>query len=437
MDLNLESVAADMPEPSAGTGLAYAVGFFFAFRIFFPLLAVRVFGGGPQDGVIVSLFLNYLLLCAAAFQTLGAAPRPFSSVFRLPAAPWVILFLALSGCSLTWSIAVSLSAAAAFWCALAADVCTVVLLLRNSSVEKIASSLMKGYVDAACLTALIAWIMPAQSDLRLGDEELLGTNTIAYVFAFGIFLAQYLVMVKREKGRWKLALGFLAATLLRSLSKTAIIAMLVAQAAIMLLGKPLTRRTKIKLGAGALAVIGVSWSLLDAYVENYSNNGNQAETLSGRLGIWAIMLSDALERPWFGHGFHSVWKVLAPYGPDQFEIRHAHNEILQQFYAYGAVGLLLWAALYWSVYRQAKKLVRSELKTLVLGMLVFALVRGLTDTEVFDVSFFMWAMVMFSALMAEEAKTSTATEPVEAMSVEEENRWTGGIEDASTGLATT
>jgi O-antigen ligase len=297
---------------------------------------------------------------------------------------------------------------------------------------------MKGYVDAACLTALIAWIMPAQADLRLGDEELLGTNTIAYVFAFGIFLAQYLVVVKTGKGRWKLALMFLGVTLLRSLSKTAIIAMLVAQAAILLLGKPLTRKIKIRIGMGAAVVIGVFWSLLDSYIEVYSNAGNQAETLSGRLGIWAIMLSEALERPWFGHGFHSVWKVLAPYGPDQFEIRHAHNELLQQFYAYGVVGVLLWAALYWSVYRQAKKLNKSQLKALVLGMLVFALVRGLADTEVFDVSFFLWAIIMFSALMAEATKESAMIASTEAHSSKEEaGVWASGIEPTSPGMVAT
>ena len=78
-----------------------------------------------------------------------------------------------------------------------------------------------------------------------------------------------------------------------------------------------------------------------SYYEVYINAGNQSETLTGRIGIWALILEKALEQPWIGHGFHSVWKVIPPFGPDQFEPRHAHNELLQQFYAYGVAGIPL------------------------------------------------------------------------------------------------
>ena len=57
--------------------------------------------------------------------------------------------------------------------------------------------------------------------------------------------------------------------------------------------------------------------------------------------------------------------------------------------------------IYRSFYRQARRLPASSLKTLLFGLLVFVLVRGLADTEVFDLSFPLWAIIMFSAIVAQ------------------------------------
>src|SRR5882757_10477731 len=89
---------------------AASVGFYFSFRLFFPLLAVRIFGQDAQYGVIVSLALNYLLLCLAALGAVGAAPSALKSVSRLPSFRWVLLFFGFSGISLLWSVTASLPA---------------------------------------------------------------------------------------------------------------------------------------------------------------------------------------------------------------------------------------------------------------------------------------------------------------------------------------
>jgi O-antigen ligase len=95
----------------------------------------------------------------------------------------------------------------------------------------------------------------------------------------------------------------------------------------------------------AAAVIATFWGLLTSYYGVYTSAGNQAETLSGRLGIWAYFLTEAVQQPWIGHGFDSVWKVVPTFGPDQFEAAHAHNELLQQFYAYGLIGIGMFAGI--------------------------------------------------------------------------------------------
>jgi exopolysaccharide production protein ExoQ len=379
--------------------LPAVIGFFFSFRLYCVLLTVHVLQAEPQTGVMASLGLNYLLLGVVVFHSIGPASRPLASLLRLPCFFWVLFFLGFSGCSLAWSATASLPAAVAFWCAMAADLAMVLLLLRTGPILEMSAAIMKGYVYGSCCIALIAWIMPAQSDLRLGDDEFLGPNQIGYACAFAIFFAHYLM--RTNPGRWKWPAVFLAVTVLRSLSKTTIIALVAGEAILLFGDRSISRRTKVMLMLGAAIIIAVFWSLLASYYDVYTNAGSQAETLTGRLGIWAFILDKALDKPWIGNGFHSVWKVIPPFGADRFEPRHAHNELLQQFYAYGAVGILMIVGLYGSFYRVVRKLPKSPLKALLLGLLVFVIVRGFADTEVFDLSLPLWTITIFSAIMTE------------------------------------
>jgi exopolysaccharide production protein ExoQ len=385
------------------SGLAQLTGFFFAFRIFLVVVAVKILQQDSDVGVSLSLGTNLFLLGLVLFCTAGSASRTIGSILRLSCNVWVLVFLGFSGASLFWTGAVSLPAAVAFWCGLFADVGIVVLLLRTGDTQEVSTALMKGYVWGACSVAFLAWCFPAQADLRLGVEDLLGPNQIGYACGFGIFIAQYLILMREKEYRWKLCAGFLAVTMLRSLSKTTIVACLAGEAVLLIWGRSISRRTKVTVLLIALVVIAAGWGLIEAYAEVYSNAGNQSETLSGRLGIWVIMLAEAVEKPWTGHGFHSVWKVLPPYGPDQFEIRHAHNEVLQQFYAYGLVGVLMLSALYSSFYRHVKRLAESPVRSLLLALFLFVIVRGLADTEPFDLSLPLWAIVLFSPMLAQDS----------------------------------
>jgi O-antigen ligase len=385
-------------------GVALVVGFFFSFRLFIMLLSVRILGTDPQTGVEVSLALNILLLVAVAFHSLGEVRFPASQMAQLRPMRWAFVFLAFSCCSLLWTSTVSLPAAIAYWCAMAADVAIVILMLRAGRLNEIANSLMKGYVWGACAVAIVAWLLPAQSDLRLGDEELLGPNAIGYLCAFALFFVQYLV---REKdGRWGAAALLLGVTLLRSLSKTTIVAFLAGEAFLLLRDKSMRRRTKVLLIVAAAAMVAAFWSLLSSYYDIYTNAGNQAETLTGRLGLWTYFLAEAVQQPWIGHGFHSVWKVVPPFGADQFEARHAHNELLQQFYAYGVVGVCMFVGIYGSLWLQLRKLAAGPRKTFFLAFLLFILVRGLADTDAFDLSLPLWSIVLISMLANYECATS-------------------------------
>ena len=276
-----------------------------------------------------------------------------------------------------------------------ADVAMVILLLRAAPAIDVASSLAKGFIWSTCLLAIIAWIMPLQPDLRLGNKDFFNTNQIAELCAFAIFLAQYLM--RRKDGRWGPAMALLAITLLRSLSKATLAAFVLSQSFLLIMDRSVSRRTKIILTATVAVVVLFFWGLIESYYDVYTNSGNQAETLTGRLAIWAYLLNAAFEKPWIGHGFNSIWKVVPAFG--DFEARHAENDLLQQFYSYGVAGIVLLTGLYTSLYLQLRRLSNKPLKVVFLSLLLFILVRGLAEAEPFDPLLPLWAIALFGVLI--------------------------------------
>jgi exopolysaccharide production protein ExoQ len=398
---------SEHPDCPPSTILPFAVGFYFAFRTFIMVLAVTLLGTDPRTGTGISLSIDYLLLLITAFCTFGVAHYPFKQILQLTTVRWVFVFLFFSGCSLVWTGSASVPTAIAYWSAMAADVAIVIFLFRAAPLTETSTSLMTGYVWGACAVAVIAWIMPAQDDLRLGVEDLLGPNQIGYLCSFAFFFAQYLM---RER-RWGFVVPgvLLAITLLRTLSKTTIVAFLVAGGFLLISDKSISRKSRVLVTLAAAAVVAACWGLLASYFDIYTNAGSQSETLSGRLGIWAYFLAEAVQQPWIGHGFDSVWMVVPPFGPDKFEAAHAHNELFQQFYAYGAVGILMFAGIYLSLYMHIRKLAKGPLRTFFFAFLLFVLVRGGADTERFDLSLPMWAIVMISLLIDQACKVPEET----------------------------
>jgi len=395
-----DTIMEKTSHPPAVSGLAFAVGFHFSARIIISLFAVRVLGTEPGTGAGIDLALNLLLLVFAGFYSLGPGNRTFGSILRLSSSRWVLVFLMVSCCSLAWSETVSLPTSTLYWCGMAADVAIVFLLFRTRQVMDVSHSLMKGFLWSTCVLALIAWIMPAQTDLRLGDETFFNTNQIGNLCAFTIFLAQYLM--RRKDGKWGPAILFLTVTLLRSLSKTTIIAFVLSESFLILQDKSMSRKTKMLLASAVSLTVLVFWGLFEAYYDVYTNAGNQAETLTGRIGIWAYALTAGIEKPWIGHGFDSMWKIVPPFGPDRFEPRHAENELLQQFYAYGVAGIVMLAGLYGGLYREIRRLQQGPVKIIFTSMILFILVRGFAEAEPFDLLLPLWMIVLIGMLVDAE-----------------------------------
>jgi exopolysaccharide production protein ExoQ len=376
------------------------IGFVFAFRV---CLTVLWFQDEPQNASILSVALSLTLLIAASLSTIGSRPSVPKSCFRTPTLKCIVALLGLALFSFLWTPA-PLSAAAGYWCAWAADIATVWFILRDGPPETTAAFLMRGFVSGSCLVAIIAWSLPSTRDLRLGDEDFLHPNALGFLFSIAILLAAYLA---RKSALWTWPALFLGATLIRTLSKSAIIAFVAAFGYALIRDSTLSRKIKTWIGIAAGLIIASLWGLLEAYLITYTQ-GIGPETLTGRTLIWAVSLEYALKKPLLGNGFYSYRFVVPPFGT--FEAQQAHDELLQQFFSLGAIGVLLTIALYWLFFRQIRRTQPSRLKTLAATLLLFALIRGLTDTQNFDLSFPLWLMAMLSILLA--APTSSQPLPV-------------------------
>ncbi|HWW98239.1 MAG TPA: O-antigen ligase family protein [Edaphobacter sp.] len=373
------------------------IGFLFSFRT---CLAVLFFQENFSVGTAVSTSFTVVLLLAAAFFSVGGRPTLPLSCFRTTTLRWIAAFFAFALLSIFWSAA-PLTEAFGFWIAWTADVLTIWFLLRNGVPEAQAAAVMKGYIWGACIVAIIAWWLPVMPDLRLGDVDYLHPNAIGFVTAIGTLMAMHLA---HQDKRWRWPAFWLALTLIRTISKTSIIAFFVAMIFYLFKDRALTRATRIKIGLAAAVILGSLSGLLIAYFDAYAESTNP-ETLTGRTIIWATSGEIALEKPIFGHGFYSFHYVVPLFG--EFLAAHAHNELLQQFFILGVAGVVLVVGLYWVFFRQIRRAPRSSLKTLAAGLLVFALVRGLADTERNDLSLPLWLMAMLSILLASQPIAST------------------------------
>jgi len=390
-----------------GSGLAFAVGFFLSFRIVITVFWVRVLGEEPQTGSEIRLALSFFLFGLVCLAWLDSTSRALGSMLRHPSIRWVLVFLVFSGCSLLWSETASPLASLTYWCGTAADFTTVALLLLKGSVPGVAGSLMKGFVWGACLVAAIAWIMPAQYDLRLGDEDFLNPNTIGGLCAFAIFFTQYLT--SRKEGKWWPVTVFLAVTVLRTLSKSTIAAFVVSESFLLIQDKQISRRAKVFLTVSVMLVVLAFWGLLEAYYDFYTSYGNQAETLTGRTAIWAYVLDAGLQRLWIGHGFDSMWNVVPTFGT--FEARHAENEVLEQFYSYGIAGVVILCGVYGSLYRRIRTFGQDSQRVIFASIVIFVVVRGVAEADPFDLLLPLWAIVLLSVL-TEPASEGQVAEPV-------------------------
>jgi len=328
-----------------------------------------------------------LLLATLASLIFGS---PIKVAWPKPA-KFSFAYFAFTGLSLFWTEASSLSSAAGYWLGLAADLLFVLVLFACEDGETVAISAVKGFVLGTVAVALIAWTAPGTPDLRMGQEDYLHPNALGYQFALAALLAIYLALRYRTASYWWLVAS-LDFSLTRTLSKSSILAFSGAAVFYIFFRAPLAWRRKLKIAAVHIILTVLSWPFVSFYVQEYSQTA-AVGTLTGRTVIWASSWEIASERPWIGHGFYSYRSVVPFFG--EFEAWQAHNDLLQQFFSYGTVGLLLACAVYISLFRYLRRSRSSPEVDLGYGIFVFGLIHGLTEANHIDLAIPVRLIVLF------------------------------------------
>jgi exopolysaccharide production protein ExoQ len=391
--------------------LQLLTGFFFAFR--FALIYLG-FQSDPRAGSITTLACSALILAASLFYTLGDNQVSIRFLFASRTLGWLLAYLAMSGTSLLWTGAESIMDATALWTGMVMEVATVLLLVKRPDILDRADALLKGFVVGMLCVGAVAWMAPTLPDLRIGDYEFLHPNMIGMYSALGFFLAQHLALKERV---WRWACLALGMTMLRSISKTSIIAFLVAESFYLLREQQIPRRLKIQIAVVGLIVIAGFATLLESYLEIYTTtgSGNQAETLTGRTAIWTTAFFIAIEKPFIGHGFYSFRALIPAFG--SFEPWHAHNELLQEFFEYGSLGVIITFGLYLALMFAAKRFTArtsganftaSPYSRLVFVVVLFAIIHGLAESVNFGLSIPLWLFATLAIALEQPPTEATA-----------------------------
>ncbi len=384
---------ATMFTPTAQRGLVLCNigGFLLAFKV---CLTFLFFRSSPQAGAGATAAVTLCWLMVVVGYTILDPPVPEFGRVKAGALRWIIAYLGLAAVSLVWTTTNSLSVATGYWAATVSDVVAIWLLLRYQPVEQNVIKIMQGFILGAALVAVIAWSAPAMEDMRLGHEDFLHPNLIGFEFAIAALFSAYLAQRRRA---WTWAAAGFVITMIRTLSKGTIVGFLFAGLYYLLRGLKISRKARLYIGLAGTAVLACFWGLLETYLDLYTA-GSNLETLTGRTYIWTQALDIAAEKPWFGHGFDSFRWVFPPF--EDFQPWHAHNDLIQQLFAYGLVGILIVIGVYWAFYRQVRISRNAGLKSLAMAMLILVLVRGLVDTDRFELCFPLWLMTMLSIALA-------------------------------------
>jgi O-antigen ligase len=131
---------------------------------------------------------------------------------------------------------------------------------------------------------------------------------------------------------------------------------------------------KALVAVGLLAWVAFPWAA--PYLIPYVEEGGYL-TLTGRVFIWADVLSFIAARPIVGSGYDSAKVLLSDIGP--FTPGHAHNEWLQNWMCLGLVGVILLVMLFWSFLRVAWRNRSLQVGRIALALLLFGFIKGMSD----------------------------------------------------------
>jgi hypothetical protein len=327
-----------------------------------------------------ALFLGSSFLVSKRFK--------FTNVLQTIPAKSLVLLILWAGTTLWWTRVNSLFSAFGYWTGIAISVLVVSLLLSLGDTDKVACKSLQGYVWSGLGFALVALLSNSTTaDGRLGNEDFLHPNAIGNQMAIASFCASYLILQTKtnlkEHRCYTAILLILLFTLLRSMSKTCIVAFLLAFPVYLAVTK-ISFQKKIALLWLTGGLVLISSATLSEYIGNYISDrgGENLTTATGRTRIWELTWDLIQQRPFLGYGFQSFRDVA-----DQIvgvRLINPHNEFLDVWVNLGLIGLTLTLITYIGYILLLKRALRSGLPQAAFGLalLIYSLVRGLTEASI-------------------------------------------------------
>lgn len=355
-----------------------------------PALTYLFFRSNPPVAGPVTAVFSGVIAFLLALSGIFGNQQEFSKIIKVLPVSIILLYSAWAAATGLWTGAPK-KITLVYWLILILKQYVVLRLLACKSREEVTLSSLKGFAWGGFIFALIPLIaQETDNEGRLGNEEFLHPNTVGNQLALTSLSSIYLILQTQGKSRQRLTYLFMLVvqlfTLLRSLSKTAIFCFLIASTAYIIRSKiSVKKKFFITLVAGG--IIALSSTMLLGYLDRYLNEqqgGEALTTATGRSAIWEMTWDYIQQNPIWGYGFQS-YRYTAPQIIG-LRLVHAHNDALNIWYTLGGIGLILAILTYLSytacLIRAAHR--RSPQEALGLALLLYGLIRGLTEATVDD-----------------------------------------------------
>lgn len=347
-------------------------------------LAFLFFRDQPKTATLV----QGLLSVGFAFVLLGLRLGIHDSFPKLrwpPVMRWVIFYLGWTGLSLTWTFSDTFLSALGYWTMMLLDIAVVLVMLKWDDVEGISVASLKGFVTGVWIIDALALLFSSHDEYgRLGDPEFLHPNSLGHFTSLAalisIFFWRRAADGGSERRLWATGSIALCGMIIRTLSKTSIVAFTIAALSSLLLGSSLRLRQKLRIIALVIVLASLSYGLMSRYVTTYLDEGmDSATTLTGRTLLWIESWDMIVERPAIGYGILS----FRNYAPQNWEIRtvHGHNEWVTQAFQLGLIGVILTLIIYLSYYYHCRRVSDVVKRKLGISILTFIVIEGVASAE--------------------------------------------------------
>lgn len=364
--------------------ITFLFWFWWAFRVSIIFL---FFQHDPAKGTLAGGALTLLFLYSLILEALSSKNVHAKNILRVTGVKLIFAYALWAGLSLLWSTADPITSACGYWFLMVADLGVVSLLCSIGRNTTIFDSSLKGLVTGILVLSVVVLLFKPMAGSRLGESEFLHPNTIGNYLAIGALSAFYLLSQQRKSGYRLLyasTVGLFLLIILKSLSKTSIVAFFVAVLPYLFISR---MNLKWKIASCFIilgAIISCQGPLLSHLAEYRTLQGGQVmETLSGRTFLWTATWEMIKDKPILGYGFMS----FRTSGPQIFSFRivHAHNEWLHLWFSVGLVGLLLAATIYFvflvGIIRYIRQRRTEPWIALGLAMVLYSLVKGFTEAN--------------------------------------------------------